>query len=55
MLFAKGGITGGVLTSKGGRTVIPGQHANQRSDDEKTVAKHIEGEGEGDTEEEPKV
>lgn len=27
LLFSKGGITGGVLTSKGGRTVVPGQHA----------------------------
>ena len=55
MLFAKGGVTGGVLTSKGGRTVIPGQHAHERNVDEKTVAKHLEGEGESDTEEVPKV
>lgn len=27
-LFEKGGITGGVLTSKGGRTVQPGYHAS---------------------------
>ena len=25
-IFEKGGITGGVLTSKGGRTVVPNQH-----------------------------
>ncbi|PLB34232.1 sugar porter family MFS transporter [Aspergillus candidus] len=30
MLFSKGGFTGGVFTSKGGRTVMPGQHAQER-------------------------
>ncbi|KAK7428203.1 hypothetical protein QQZ08_005269 [Neonectria magnoliae] len=30
LLFAKGGFTGGVLTSKGGRTVQPHQHAQER-------------------------
>jgi hypothetical protein len=28
-LFEKGGITGGVLKAKGGRTVEPGYHAYQ--------------------------
>ena len=27
-LFEKGGITGGVLSAKGGRTVMPGYHAH---------------------------
>ncbi|KAE8153679.1 general substrate transporter [Aspergillus avenaceus] len=35
LLFAKGGVTGGVFTSKGGRTVMPGQHAQERQVDEK--------------------
>jgi hypothetical protein len=35
LLFAKGGITGGVYSSKGGRTVMPGQHAQERQVDEK--------------------
>lgn len=38
LLFAKGGITGGVLTSKGGRTVEPGQHALNAQVDEKASA-----------------
>ncbi|KAL2833959.1 general substrate transporter [Aspergillus pseudoustus] len=29
LLFAQRGFTGGVFTSKGGRTVMPGQHAQQ--------------------------
>lgn len=29
LLFSKRGFTGGVFTSKGGRTVMPGQHAEQ--------------------------
>ncbi|OJJ08583.1 hypothetical protein ASPVEDRAFT_89794 [Aspergillus versicolor CBS 583.65] len=29
LLFTKRGFTGGVFTSKGGRTVMPGQHAEQ--------------------------
>lgn len=29
LLFSKGGFTGGVFTSKGGRTVIPHQHAQE--------------------------
>jgi hypothetical protein len=48
LLFAKGGVTGGVLTSKGGRTVIPGQHAHETYVEEKTVARRLEGEGEGE-------
>ncbi|KAF7563569.1 hypothetical protein G7046_g582 [Stylonectria norvegica] len=35
LLFSKGGITGGVLTSKGGRTVMPHQHAQEREIDNK--------------------
>jgi hypothetical protein len=35
LLFAKRGITGGVFSSKGGRTVIPGQHAQDAHIDEK--------------------
>ncbi|RAK95888.1 sugar porter family MFS transporter [Aspergillus ibericus CBS 121593] len=35
LLFHKGGITGGVFTSKGGRTVTPGQHALQAHVDQK--------------------
>ncbi|RAL07042.1 sugar porter family MFS transporter [Aspergillus homomorphus CBS 101889] len=29
LLFAKGGVTGGVFSAKGGRTVMPGQHAQE--------------------------
>ncbi|KAL5363317.1 general substrate transporter [Aspergillus floccosus] len=29
LLFNRGGFTGGVFTSKGGRTVMPGQHAQE--------------------------
>lgn len=42
LLFAKGGITGGVLTSKGGRTVEPGQHAWNAQVDEKASAEIVE-------------
>ncbi|KAL4975988.1 hypothetical protein BDW66DRAFT_160080 [Aspergillus desertorum] len=40
LLFSKGGFTGGVFSSKGGRTVMPEQHAVQMSVDRKveTVA-----------------
>ncbi|CAG9991117.1 unnamed protein product [Clonostachys byssicola] len=39
-IFEKGGITGGVLTSKGGRTVMPNQHRQE-------VGLEIEGKGLG--------
>ncbi|RAQ76556.1 sugar transporter [Aspergillus flavus] len=35
LLFTKGGITGGVYSSKGGRTVMPGQHAQETRVNEK--------------------
>lgn len=35
LLFSKGGLTGGVFTSKGGRTVEPHQHAHERDLDAK--------------------
>lgn len=35
LLFSKGGVTGGVLHSKGGRTVLPHQHAQEAHIDEK--------------------
>jgi hypothetical protein len=35
LLFSKGGVTGGVLWSKGGRTVEPHQHAHERHIDTK--------------------
>lgn len=35
LLFSKGGITGGVFTSRGGRTVMPGQHAHESHVDQK--------------------
>ncbi|KAJ0420357.1 general substrate transporter [Aspergillus carlsbadensis] len=38
LLFAKRGFTGGVFTSKGGRTVMPGQHAQQTE-----VGRKVEG------------
>lgn len=43
LLFSKGGITGGVLTSKGGRTVVPHQHAQEAHVDEKMASKRVEG------------
>lgn len=42
LLFHKGGITGGVWSSKGGRTVIPGQHAQESHVDEKMQTKQEE-------------
>ncbi|KAF7193694.1 Sugar transporter STL1 [Pseudocercospora fuligena] len=42
LLFAKGGITGGVATSKGGRTVIRRQHAAECHVDQKMMADHQE-------------
>ncbi|PPJ56926.1 hypothetical protein CBER1_02242 [Cercospora berteroae] len=42
LLFAKGGITGGVASSKGGRTVIPHQHAMESHVNEKIDADHQE-------------
>ncbi|RHZ63563.1 hypothetical protein CDV55_106616 [Aspergillus turcosus] len=41
LLFAKGGVTG-VLTSKGGRTVAPGQHARDVQVDRKVEVQEIE-------------
>lgn len=35
LLFHKKGITGGVFSSKGGRTVVPGQHAQESHINEK--------------------
>ena len=35
LLFAKGGFTGGVFSSKGGRTVVPRQHATNVQVDSK--------------------
>lgn len=35
LLFSKGGFTGGVFTSKGGRTVVPRQHAMESHVDTK--------------------
>lgn len=35
LLFHKGGVTGGVFSSKGGRTVLWGQHAQEARIDEK--------------------
>jgi hypothetical protein len=42
LLFAKGGVTGGVLTSKGGRTVTPGQHARDVQGDRKVEVQEVE-------------
>ncbi|CAM1510939.1 Fc.00g084520.m01.CDS01 [Cosmosporella sp. VM-42] len=42
LLFVKGGVTGGVLTSKGGRTVMPHQHAQERNIDSKVEGMHEE-------------
>lgn len=42
LLFAKGGITGGVASSKGGRTVVPHQHAMESHVNEKIDADHQE-------------
>lgn len=35
LLFSKGGLTGGVFKAKGGRTVTPQQHAQERDLDAK--------------------
>ena len=45
LLFVKGGFTGGVMSSKGGRTVVPHQHAQEKNISGKMV------EGTGVTEE----
>ena len=42
LLFSKGGFTGGVFSSKGGRTVTPGQHAMQTNVDRKVERMGIE-------------
>jgi MFS family permease len=42
LLFAKGGVTGGVLTSKGGRTVALGQHARDVQGDRKVEVQEVE-------------
>jgi sugar porter (SP) family MFS transporter len=42
LLFSKGGFTGGVFSSKGGRTVTPGQHAVQTNVDRKVERMEIE-------------
>ncbi|KAL4936954.1 hypothetical protein BDV06DRAFT_216252 [Aspergillus oleicola] len=42
LLFAKGGFTGGVFTSKGGRTVLPGQHAEQAQVNRKVEGMEVE-------------
>lgn len=42
LLFAKGGFTGGVFSSKGGRTVLPGQHAQERNVDKKVEDEQVE-------------
>ncbi|KAI8712825.1 MFS domain-containing protein [Fusarium sp. LHS14.1] len=42
LLFVKGGVTGGVLSSKGGRTVMPHQHAQEMQLDAKVGGVHEE-------------
>ncbi|KAL4791318.1 general substrate transporter [Aspergillus venezuelensis] len=42
LLFAKGGFTGGVFSSKGGRTVLPGQHAEQAQVNRKVEGMEVE-------------
>ncbi|KAL2824271.1 general substrate transporter [Aspergillus cavernicola] len=42
LLFAKGGFTGGVFSSQGGRTVMPGQHAQQTDVNRKVEGLAIE-------------
>ncbi|KAF2247059.1 general substrate transporter [Trematosphaeria pertusa] len=42
LLFNKGGVTGGVLASKGGRTVTPHQHAQEAHVDEKMASRQVE-------------
>jgi len=45
LLFVKGGLTGGVATSKGGRTVVPGQHAQEAHVEEKLRERRVEEQG----------
>ncbi|EAW16467.1 uncharacterized protein NFIA_058170 [Aspergillus fischeri NRRL 181] len=42
LLFAKGGVTGGVLSSKGGGTVTPGQHARDVEVERKVEVQEVE-------------
>lgn len=42
LLFSKGGFTGGVFTSKGGRTVQPRQHAFEVQVDQKVQGLELE-------------
>ncbi|KAK1141063.1 hypothetical protein N8T08_009636 [Aspergillus melleus] len=42
LLFAKGGFTGGVFSSKGGRTVLPGQHAQERNVEKKVEEEQVQ-------------
>ncbi|KAL4746093.1 hypothetical protein BDW72DRAFT_210763 [Aspergillus terricola var. indicus] len=42
LLFSKGGFTGGVFSSKGGRTVTPGQHGVQMNVDRKVERMGVE-------------
>lgn len=42
LLFHKGGFTGGVFSSKGGRTVVPNQHAEVRREEGKAEVLHVE-------------
>jgi hypothetical protein len=42
LLFYKGGFTGGVVSSKGGRTVIPGQHAQESNVNNKVEGLGVE-------------
>lgn len=42
LLFAKGGFTGGVFSSQGGRTVLPGQHAQERNVDKKVEEEQVQ-------------
>ncbi|GAQ02941.1 probable endo-1,4-beta-xylanase B [Aspergillus lentulus] len=42
LLFAKWGVTGGVLSSKGGRTVTPGQYARDVQVDRKVEVQEVE-------------
>jgi hypothetical protein len=42
LLFEKGGVMGGVLTSVGGGTVVPGQHAQEGHVEETIPARHLD-------------
>lgn len=44
LLFEKGGITGGVWSTRG-KTVRPGQHAEEVHLEGKQLSEHIEGKG----------